>query len=56
MASLLAGAKFRGEFEERLTAVMDEIRAASGEIVYLLMKIHIVVGAGGAEGAIEHQI
>ena len=46
MASLLAGAKFRGEFEERLTAVMDEIRAASGEIVLFIDEIHIVVGAG----------
>ncbi|MEG3581538.1 MAG: AAA family ATPase [Chloroflexota bacterium] len=53
MASLLAGAKFRGEFEERLTAVMDEIRAASGEIVLFIDEIHIVVGAGGAEGAID---
>ena len=53
MASLLAGAKFRGEFEERLTAVMDEIRAASGEIVLFIDEIHIVVGDGGAEGAID---
>ena len=53
MDSLLAGAKFRGEFEERLTAVMDEIRAASGEIVLFIDEIHIVVGAGGAEGAID---
>ena len=53
MASLLAGAKFRGEFEERLSAVMDEIRAASGEIVLFIDEIHIVVGAGGAEGAID---
>jgi len=53
MASLLAGAKFRGEFEERLTAVMDEIRAAAGEIVLFIDEIHIVVGAGGAEGAID---
>ena len=53
MASLLAGSKFRGEFEERLTAVMDEIRAASGEIVLFIDEIHIVVGAGGAEGAID---
>jgi len=53
MSSLLAGSKFRGEFEERLKAVMDEIRAASGEIVLFIDELHTVVGAGGAEGAID---
>jgi ATP-dependent Clp protease ATP-binding subunit ClpC len=46
MGSLVAGAKFRGEFEERLKAVMDEIRQASGEIVLFIDEIHTVVGAG----------
>ena len=44
MGSLLAGAKFRGEFEERLKAVMDEIRQAAGEIVLFIDEIHTVVG------------
>ena len=50
MGSLVAGAKFRGEFEERLKAVMDEIRQASGEIVLFIDEIHTVVGAGGGGG------
>ncbi len=53
MASLVAGSKFRGEFEERLKAVMDEIRQAQGEIVLFIDEIHTVVGAGAAEGAID---
>ncbi len=53
MGSLLAGAKFRGEFEERLKAVMDEIRQASGEIVLFIDEIHTVVGAGAGEGALD---
>ncbi|MBI2847462.1 MAG: AAA family ATPase [Chloroflexi bacterium] len=53
MASLVAGSKFRGEFEERLKAVMDEIRRAQGEIVLFIDEIHTVVGAGAAEGAID---
>jgi ATP-dependent Clp protease ATP-binding subunit ClpC len=53
MGQLLAGAKFRGEFEERLTAVMDEVRQAEGEIVLFIDEIHQVVGAGAAEGAID---
>ena len=53
MGSLVAGSKFRGEFEERLKAVMDEIRQAQGEIVLFIDEIHTVVGAGGAEGAID---
>ncbi|MEE8362911.1 MAG: Clp protease N-terminal domain-containing protein, partial [Dehalococcoidia bacterium] len=51
LGSLVAGSKFRGEFEERLKAVMDEIRASQGEILQLIDEIHTVVGAGGAEGA-----
>jgi len=53
MGSLVAGSKFRGEFEERLKAVMDEIRQAQGEIVLFIDEIHTVVGAGAAEGAID---
>ena len=53
MGQLLAGAKFRGEFEERLTAVMDEVRQAAGEIILFIDEIHQVVGAGAAEGAID---
>ncbi len=53
MGAMVAGSKFRGEFEERLKAVMDEIREASGEIVLFIDEIHTVVGAGAAEGAID---
>ena len=53
MGSLVAGAKFRGEFEERLKAVMDEIRQASGEIVLFIDEIHTVVGAGAGDGALD---
>jgi ATP-dependent Clp protease ATP-binding subunit ClpC len=50
---LVAGSKFRGEFEERLKAVMDEVRRAHGEIILFIDEIHTVVGAGAAEGAID---
>ena len=53
LSSMLAGSKFRGEFEERLKAVMDEIRKAKGEIVLFIDELHTVVGAGAAEGAID---
>ncbi|MEW6143086.1 MAG: AAA family ATPase [Chloroflexota bacterium] len=53
MGALVAGSKFRGEFEERLKAVMDEIRQAKGEIILFIDELHTVVGAGGAEGAID---
>ena len=53
MGSMVAGSKFRGEFEERLKAVMDEIRKAGGEIILFIDEIHQVVGAGAAEGAID---
>lgn len=53
LGALLAGAKFRGEFEERLKAVMDEIRAAAGEIVLFLDELHTIVGAGKAEGSMD---
>jgi ATP-dependent Clp protease ATP-binding subunit ClpC len=53
MAALVAGSKFRGEFEERLKAVMDEIRQAGGEIILFIDELHTMVGAGAAEGAID---
>ena len=53
MGALVAGSKFRGEFEERLKAVMDEVKMAQGEIILFIDEIHTVVGAGGAEGAID---
>lgn len=53
LGALLAGAKYRGEFEERLKAVMDEIQAAAGEIILFLDELHTLVGAGKAEGAMD---
>ena len=53
MGALVAGSKFRGEFEERLKAVMDEVKAARGEVILFIDELHVVVGAGGAEGAID---
>ncbi|HAM37775.1 MAG TPA: ATP-dependent chaperone ClpB [Elusimicrobia bacterium] len=53
MGALIAGAKFRGEFEDRLKAVLKEIVAREGEIVLFIDEIHTLVGAGAAEGAID---
>jgi len=53
MGALVAGSRFRGEFEERLKAVMDEIKRAEGKIIVFIDELHTVVGAGGAEGAID---
>jgi ATP-dependent Clp protease ATP-binding subunit ClpC len=53
MGALVAGSKFRGEFEERLQAVMSEIKQAEGEVILFIDELHQVVGAGGAEGAID---
>lgn len=53
LGALIAGAKFRGEFEERLKAVLDEIRNASGEIILFLDELHTLVGAGKADGAMD---
>jgi ATP-dependent Clp protease ATP-binding subunit ClpB len=53
MGALIAGAKFRGEFEERLKAVLNEITAAQGKIVLFIDELHVLVGAGKAEGAMD---
>ncbi|HIB35639.1 MAG TPA: AAA family ATPase, partial [Dehalococcoidia bacterium] len=53
MGALIAGSKFRGEFEERLKAVMDEIKSSDGSIILFIDELHTVVGAGSAEGAID---
>ncbi len=53
MGALVAGSKFRGEFEDRLKAVMDEVKESHGEVVLFIDEIHTVVGAGSAEGSID---
>lgn len=53
LGSLLAGAKFRGDFEERLKAVLEEIKTAAGEIILFLDELHTLVGAGKSEGSMD---
>ncbi|NLN60843.1 MAG: ATP-dependent chaperone ClpB [Deltaproteobacteria bacterium] len=53
IGSLVAGAKYRGEFEERLKAVLKEVTSAEGEIILFIDEIHTVVGAGAAEGSVD---
>jgi len=53
MGALVAGSKFRGEFEERLKAVLEEVKRAQREIILFIDEVHTVVGAGAAEGAID---
>ena len=53
LGAMLAGAKYRGEFEERLKAVLDEITGSDGEVITFVDELHTIVGAGGAEGAMD---
>src|SRR5204862_6905306 len=53
MGALVAGAKFRGEFEERLKAVLKEVQSSGGDIILFIDALHTVVGAGAAEGAMD---
>ena len=53
MGALVAGAKYRGEFEDRLKAVLKEVEAAEGEIIMFIDELHTMVGAGAAEGAVD---
>ena len=53
MGSLIAGAKFRGEFEERLKAVLNEVASANGDIILFIDEMHTLVGAGASEGAMD---
>jgi ATP-dependent Clp protease ATP-binding subunit ClpB len=53
LTSMVAGAKYRGEFEERIKSVVDEVRARKGEIILFLDELHTLVGAGGTEGGMD---
>src|SRR5260221_6077219 len=53
LAALVAGAKYRGEFEDRLKAVLKEITEAQGQIILFIDELHTLVGAGAAEGAMD---
>src|SRR6185503_14525328 len=53
MGALVAGAKYRGEFEERLKAVLNEVTESQGQIILFIDELHTVVGAGAAEGSMD---
>jgi len=53
MGSLIAGAKYRGEFEERLKAVLDEVKGAGGQIILFIDEMHTLIGAGASEGSMD---
>ena len=53
LGSIVAGAKFRGEFEERLTSLLDEVTRAAGEIILFIDELHTLVGTGAAEGSLD---
>ncbi|MBO9519303.1 MAG: ATP-dependent chaperone ClpB [Porphyrobacter sp.] len=53
MGSLIAGAKYRGEFEERLKAVLDEVKGAEGDIILFIDEMHTLIGAGASEGSMD---
>src|SRR5205085_126137 len=53
LSGMVAGSKYRGEFEERLKAVLEEIKQASGQIIVFIDELHTIVGAGAAEGAMD---
>ncbi len=53
LGAMVAGAKYRGEFEERLKAVLDEIKSSAGEVITFIDEMHTIVGAGAAEGAMD---
>ena len=53
MGALVAGSKFRGEFEERLKAIIDEVKKSNGEVILFIDELHTVVGAGASQGAVD---
>ena len=53
MASLIAGAKYRGEFEERLKKVLDEVKKSEGNLIMFIDEIHLIVGTGAVDGAMD---